>query len=111
MTALSGREIVALAIEALDRRAQFAQSCQAAYGASADLQAQITLDDALANLLRILAGRAAPSEADLPRTKDGKVQFTAQMRWQDARELLQVLAGAVRPRLFPSKPQEVEHAA
>ena len=106
-----------MAIEALDRRAQHARSVAAAYGpenVGAEIEAQFTLDDALANLLRTLAGRAGCSEDDLPRTKEGKPQFIAEMRWKDARELLQGLAGAVRPvfvRVPTIQPQETANAA
>ena len=114
---LSGRQIVDMAIEALDRRAQHARSVAAAYGAEnvgGEVEAQYTLDDALANLLRTLKGRAACAESDLPRTKDGRVQFMAEHRWKDARDLLQCLAGSMRdaytPRPVP-QPQEIVNAA
>ena len=114
-TILSGREIVDMAIEALDRRAQHARSVAAAYGlesVGAEIEAQFTLDDALANLLRTLAGRAACAESDLPRTKEGKVQFMAEHRWKDARELLQILAGSMRAAYTPvPHPQEAANAA
>jgi hypothetical protein len=115
--ALTGREVVDMAIEALDRRAQYARSIAAAYGpenVGAEIEAQFTLDDALANLLRTLKGRAACAESDLPRTKEGKVQFMAEYRWKDARELLQCLAGSVRDAYTPrpvAEPQEAAHAA
>ena len=114
---LSGREIVDMAIDALDRRAHHARSAAAAYGAEnvgAEIEAQFTLDDALANLLRTLAGRAACAESDLPRTKEGKVQFMAEHRWKDARELLQCLAGSIRDAYKPlpvARTQEAAHAA
>lgn len=114
---LSGREIIDMAIESLDRRAQHARSVAAAYGpqnVGVEIAAQFTLDDALANLLRTLAGRAACAESDLPRNKDGKVQFMAEHRWKDARELLQCLAGSMRnahtPRSVPAS-QETANAA
>ena len=114
---LSGREIVDMAIEALDRRARHARSVAVAYGpenVGTEIEAQFTLDDALANLLRTLSGRAACAESDLPRTKEGKVQFMSEHRWKDARELLQILAGGIRdaytPRPVPAS-QEAAHAA
>ena len=106
-----------MAIEALDRRAQHARSVAAAYGpenVGAELAAQFTLDDALANMLRVLKGRAACAESDLPRTKEGKIQFMAEYRWKDARELLQGIAGSMRDSYTPrpvEQPQEAAHAA
>ena len=112
---LSGREIVDMAIEALDRRARHARSVAVAYGpenVGTEIEAQFTLDDALANLLRTLSGRAACAESDLPRTKEGKVQFMAEHRWKDARELLQILAGSMRAAYTPvPQSQDTAHAA